>query len=298
MGAASESYHEPNELPILVELPGLYVGSLDSALAVARNPDRFPIRLIISLGCGTEISELEQWSQITGNRLWNRVPALQDMPQEDLWPVLQDALPLVRRAQQEQLGVLCHCVSGQSRSVALVCAFLMQQHAYGLIEARNALERSGVDVCMNHGFVHQLRIWNGGRSRFVREMHGLTCMSLKQTWLDEYAVEWETVQRDAMSGIVSSSCLQCRIPLFRPHRDVLHEDHEGYRLFPISWMPKSFDGSGTRGMLGSLRGRLRCPLCSRKLGTFDLSESRQASFFICKSAVVIRNNPRWRGSCG
>lgn len=290
--AAGGYLREPHA-PILVVPPALYIGSLETALEVARRGVLYPIQVIVSLGCGDAVRALEHWTRQAPGRFWYEAPDLKDTPDQDLWPILGETLPLIQSAQRKRHGVLCHCVSGRSRCLAVVCAYLMHSYGHDFAEAEAILKRSGVELDMNPGFVLQLQRWKGGRTAIAKASHGLTYMGLCRAWSSEYALDWKTVEQEARCGSVCACCRWCRVPLFRLAEDVVREDARTFQLYAISWMQQSTEVPGAAcGVVQSGGGRLRCPGCSRKLGAFRFEPFRDALFLVEKQVVIVRR--QWK----
>lgn len=68
-------------------------------------------------------------------------------------------------------AVLVHCAQGQSRSVAVVIAYLMYKHALTYKQAFYAVKRKITDAEPNPGFVKQLRLFNEMGCKVDKENH-------------------------------------------------------------------------------------------------------------------------------
>src|SRR5438552_2503031 len=102
-------------------LPHLHVGGLE-ALHAAANPAAFDA--VLSIGANAAVSPDVQRVYVE----------LLDSPDANLLDVLPNCLAVLGRSYRDGQVSLAHCAAGQSRSVAVVAAFLMV----------------GADVCLAH----------------------------------------------------------------------------------------------------------------------------------------------------
>ncbi|XP_036410612.1 dual specificity protein phosphatase 12 [Megalops cyprinoides] len=187
-------------------------------------------------------------------------------------------------------AVLVHCHAGQSRSAAVVTAFLMKSCKLTLSDAYARLQQVKPDVKMNDEFLNQLALYESMGCEV-----DITTPMYKQYRLqkitDKYP-ELQGVPRDvfavdpmttcADSGEVVHRCRKCRRTLFRSTSILSHDTGSGpaafahkktvprgptqtqctsYFIEPVQWMEQA--------LLGVLDGQLLCPKCSSKLGSFN-----------------------------
>ncbi|KAL4425354.1 hypothetical protein ABPG75_009370 [Micractinium tetrahymenae] len=79
-----------------------------------------------------------------------------DDPDADLAPHIEAANAFISAARARGAGVLVHCYAGQSRSAALVMAFLMASQGLGMMEAWAATRAARPCAQPNAGFLRQL----------------------------------------------------------------------------------------------------------------------------------------------
>lgn len=79
-----------------------------------------------------------------------------DDPDADLAPHIQAAIAFISAARARGAGVLVHCYAGQSRSAALVIAYLMASRGMSLMEAWAATRAARPCAQPNAGFLRQL----------------------------------------------------------------------------------------------------------------------------------------------
>lgn len=79
-----------------------------------------------------------------------------DDPDADLAPHVEAANAFIAAARARGAGVLVHCYAGQSRSAALVIAFLMASQGMGLMQAWAATRAARPCAQPNAGFLRQL----------------------------------------------------------------------------------------------------------------------------------------------
>lgn len=87
--------------------------------------------------------------------------ALDDDPLEELEPGIEAALPFITQHIQAGERVLVHCKMGQSRSVAVVLAYLMFSLGCGYDRALTLVRRARPTARPNEGFQAELRKLEG-----------------------------------------------------------------------------------------------------------------------------------------
>lgn len=121
-------------------LPGLFVGSAKNA-ADSASLDRNNIRVVVN--ATRDIDNFFEGRK-SGEIRYARVP-IQDTRDGDLGPVqaeLDAAVEAIHEAAQAGAPVLVHCFMGASRSVAVLCAYMIRHRhmafaeAYAMIRAK------------------------------------------------------------------------------------------------------------------------------------------------------------------
>ncbi|XP_045137541.1 dual specificity protein phosphatase MPK-4-like isoform X2 [Portunus trituberculatus] len=228
-----------------------------------------------------------------------------DMHHEDLLSYFEDAFNFIKDGQ-EKGNVLVHCYFGVSRSATLVTCFLMKKYKLSVDEALQRVKFKRRYVGPNSGFLAQLAIYEVMRwtleSRNVQ--YGLyklqvAARSVMTGGTQGLPSRHQNVVHpnpniDADHGPVAYKCRSCRLSLISLHSLVSHCPGEtplwtdpkwsdrmakltlcdkGIFTFPISWM-----GDLTK----SVQGKLHCPKCHAKLGSFSWHEGRQCS---CQATI-------------
>ena len=89
--------------------------------------------------------------------IYRRKPIL-DMPTEDLLAIVKPCCGFIEKGKQEGRGVLVQCVSGISRSVAVVSSYIMAKEKMSYDEAISDIRLRYEEAEPNEGFVKQLRV--------------------------------------------------------------------------------------------------------------------------------------------
>ena len=121
----------------------LWVGSSETVAAYETWPDRRPVR-IINIGC-VEYTQKPDWCE------YHEFP-LADNVKADLASVLPGVFRLLR---DEPKPTLIHCRVGQSRSPAIVIAYLMKYYGFWLEQAVDYL-LARRPIWPNRGFLNAL----------------------------------------------------------------------------------------------------------------------------------------------
>ncbi|KAM9468440.1 dual specificity protein phosphatase 12 [Clarias gariepinus] len=187
-------------------------------------------------------------------------------------------------------SVLVHCHAGQSRSAAIITAYLMKTQKLSVQEAYSKLQHVKPDVKMNEEFLNQLMLYEAMNCQVDTSSVLYKQFRLKK--VTEKYPELQNLPRDVFAVDPAQShsteaiyrCRKCRRTLFR-HSSILthcvgsgaaaftHKRASGgqiagnqnqctsYFIEPVQWMEEA--------LLGVMDGQLLCPKCSSKLGSFN-----------------------------
>ncbi|XP_071493736.1 dual specificity protein phosphatase 12-like [Diadema antillarum] len=237
-----------------------------------------------------------------------KVISIMDQPGEDLLGHLNEAFSFINDGLESGGAVLVHCAMGVSRSSATVIAYIMNKEQCTLDEALLRVKEKHSQTCPNEGFMEQLRLFeamgcqcNPGNSLF--KQHRLAHLAEEiqsKADLPEDLLASDPHTADDGSNDALYRCRKCRRALFRQSSVIAHSQGKGLSSFgwhkqvkqqgqspqvnvtgqggqrdlasssctsvfiePVSWM-ESF-------LLGVNEGKISCPKCSSRLGSFNWS---------------------------
>ena len=192
------------------------------------------------------------------------------------------------------------CAQGVSRSVALVLAYMMQYSIENslrtVIECLDVLRQNYPDACPNQGFMQQLETWYDMKFQYdlshetYRSLCARKTATLVLSQMDEFDMKNLQNPREK-NGSTSYRCRSCRTNLAtsdnimvdvsvgtgkdgfswrKRTKDALHQsctyskDGDVGSIFvePLRWMS---------GITESNQGKLYCPGCSARLGSYNWS---------------------------
>ncbi len=84
---------------------------------------------------------------------------LRDVEYENIIIEFDKLLPIIRNELVNNKSVLCHCISGRSRSASIVVAYLIRYHNMTAEEALKFVKNKRAQVNPNPGYVKQLKIY-------------------------------------------------------------------------------------------------------------------------------------------
>ncbi|XP_070532116.1 dual specificity protein phosphatase 12-like isoform X3 [Ptychodera flava] len=264
--------------------PGLYIGCRADAYDVealkAAN-----ITHILTL-------EYEPLEINSGDFKYNFV-RVSDVPNEDILSHFPECLEFVEEGIRKG-GVLVHCMMGASRSATIVIAYIMQREYGKVDEILSQVKRIRPRVGPNHGFMDQLRLFEAmGCTKDFKE-HPLykqyklaktaKVVLQKQTFDDTFShcLATDPQQSEADQSQMIYKCKMCRRAVFKGSSIIKHTVGKGSRIFksksgksrspaevsctsvfiePVAWMEPV--------LLGKLGGKLMCPKCNARLGSFN-----------------------------
>jgi dual specificity phosphatase 12 len=94
-----------------------------------------------------------------------KLQQLRDRPSEELSVHLPAVYEFIDNARDSGGRVLVHCFKGQSRSAAIVCAYLVDRLGMSLEEALSIVRSARPIAIPNSGFMRQLRALEEAASR-------------------------------------------------------------------------------------------------------------------------------------
>ncbi|XP_067309202.1 dual specificity protein phosphatase 12 isoform X2 [Pseudorasbora parva] len=198
---------------------------------------------------------------------------------------------LSTQSEAKSPAVLVHCHVGQSRSAAVVTAYLMKTQHLSLQDAYSKLQNLKPDVKMNDEFLDQLALYELMDCKVDTTNPLYKQFRLKK--ITEKYPELQNVPKDVFAVDPAQTqnseavyrCRKCRRTLFRHSSILSHcvgggasafshkktrivsptaEDQRqctSYFIEPVQWMEQA--------LLGVMDGQLLCPKCSSKLGSFN-----------------------------
>ena len=130
---------------------GLFIGPQESA--TPSNLLQNAITAVVSVGC----ENIRDSLSLEDNERLNYMcfPHILDTPESIILHIFARTSSFIATQLRQQRSVLVHCVYGQSRSAAVVAAFLVSQ-GHKLSEALTLLKSRRGNVCINPGFLSQV----------------------------------------------------------------------------------------------------------------------------------------------
>ncbi|KAG0054623.1 dual specificity phosphatase 12 [Gryganskiella cystojenkinii] len=246
-----------------------------------------------------------------------KIIAVPDMDETNLIKHFPDTFTFIQQALDKGGKVLVHCMAGASRSVTVVCAYLMKTKGMTADEALETVKKLRHIAGPNDGFVTQLHLYgdiefdvNVDRTeyrRFLianmaaqREMYGyIEDMTLAVDPLKKAQAQAQAQAQVSAPGISQGplKCKKCRRALVGRDSVVTHTPGQGqssfeyrkrdstlhiseaissdiskikpvnttvcqsYFIEPVEWIQELY----------GLEGKISCPKCDSKLGTFNWS---------------------------
>lgn len=190
-----------------------------------------------------------------------------DTPEQDILQHLGACITFITGARESGGKILVYCHAGQSRSVTIIAAYIMQSQGLKAEEALQMIsEKHETDVSDN--FKRQLRVFEQCGNRVDTEHEGY------QSWQIQHRMGAHTAPSStlpAQSGLHTAiRCKKCRFVL-ASEKHIQHHDQKEQNsgpcahLFidPVRWMKEELD-------LGELEGRFTCPgrHCQAKVGSY------------------------------
>lgn len=220
--------------------------------------------------------------------------AVDDTEEEDLLQSFQIGVEYIREGLAAGGVVLVHCIAGVSRSCTMVAAYLMVVDGMSAEEAVASIRLKRRVVQPNDGFLQQLVAWQemGGKldpSHHYSKQKALEAMTQQQLAGDfvekgDLAVPKERSQaqetlyrcRKCRRLVATSANTAPKYQVSQPNGEIPTfsgkrlnskdaESREATQLFvePMQWMEEVFEGK--------INGKLYCPGCQARLGSFSWS---------------------------
>ncbi|XP_050497753.1 dual specificity protein phosphatase MPK-4-like [Diabrotica virgifera virgifera] len=246
----------------------LYLGGL----AAAKNLEvlkKYNITHILTIDiCPLPRTVTEQRNLVT------RFIQLSDQPREDLLSYFDETDLFINEGREKGI-VLVHCYFGVSRSATVVIAHIMKKYQMSYFEAFDMVKAKRKIVFPNPGFVSQLKLYKDmGYQIDNRNMHykiyklSLAAFRVRKVKIlpqeFHYLIQPDPSLEQTEPEPNVYRCKKCRRILAAESNLLLHESNgvvckETYFVEPIAWM----------NVLQENQGKILCPKCSTKLGSFS-----------------------------
>ncbi|XP_074655411.1 dual specificity protein phosphatase 12-like [Tubulanus polymorphus] len=272
---------------------GLYLGNLNAATQTDQLRS-LGVTHILTLDC-------RPLSKIYIKNMAYKYINLLDSEDTDLLRHFNECFEFMDDASKKNGSVLVHCYAGQSRSCTIMIAYLMYRDKESLNEIYKKLQNKRPTIRPNAGFMNQLELFEamGNRIDLTHEGYKLYRLKLWAQSMKEARQETE-LSEDMMASDPNLNqngsetiykCRKCRRPLFRATGIQSHEVGQGDAAFdwrahylkqkpnqaaaaagtsdacnqslfiePVQWMSEA---------IMVLEGKLACPKCHCKLGSFN-----------------------------
>lgn len=274
-----QNYHQAIAIhgPISLDLiePHVYLGNL---MAATDPPTlmKYGITHILTIDTVPLPRYILELKQITPMFI-----QLSDLPKEDLLSHFDETDDFIKHAIKEG-NVLIHCYFGVSRSAAVTLAYIMKKYHYTYKEAHEKVKRNRSIIHPNPGFVAQLKLFyemgfkidrNNMRYKVFRLNMAADKVRkakiLPQDYFDLIKPDPGLAQLQPDPNVYR--CKKCRRVLATEFNLITHKDKtvnvasspictKTYFLEPLSWMSN---------ITQTTQGKLHCPKCKNKLGSFS-----------------------------
>lgn len=135
-------------------LPGLYLGSVD-CMYCAPSFGALNIKGCVSVLNECEVKMIRP--EVKALKIkWLHIP-IDDDPGQALFDFFAKSCKFIEKRLSKGDSVLVHCWAGASRSVTLVCAYLVLVHKYDVDSALKFVKEKRSKALPNIGFLRQLR---------------------------------------------------------------------------------------------------------------------------------------------
>lgn len=203
---------------------------------------------------------------------------LSDLPREDLLSHFEDAITFIKDGVSKG-AVLVHCYFGVSRSATVILAYVMQKYHLTYRQAFEKVKKKRSVVYPNQGFVSQLKLFremgykiDKSHMKFKVFRLGVAADKVRKVKIlpQDYS---DLIKPDPDLACAKPEpnayrCKKCRRILASESNLIPHTSMtEGggicrkiYFLEPIAWM---------ENISNSTNGKLHCPKCQTKLGSFS-----------------------------
>eukprot|EP00041_Stephanoeca_diplocostata_P020713 m.468757 g.468757 ORF g.468757 m.468757 type:complete len:352 (-) comp21647_c1_seq1:164-1219(-) len=277
-------------------IPGVFIGNIDSIGPTTRQNKDTPtvleelnIKYIVSV-C---VEDVELPVSITNHLRIN----VTDEDGSDLLTYFPAANNFITQALANDVGVLVHCVSGISRSATVVMAYVMHAQQLPCPKAFRVVKKKHRPSCPNEGFRRQLKLYEAmGYTLDVENpefrMYRLqNCVENNLGDLGTIPLARMPNREDIAKAQITLQCRKCRY-LFGTDRNLItHDPGKGQLAFswhrregntvaddteslcsslfiePMEWMTELVEAGG-------LQGKLCCPKCKSRWGTYNWSGSQ------------------------
>lgn len=236
----------------------------------------------------------------TGDFTYKFVYAL-DMEIHNLLHNLEECLEFMQKGMEEG-SVLVHCAAGASRSATVVIAYIMRTRHLSLEEALQFVRERRPIVGPNDGFMEQLELYekmgcrvDSSNEEFRRYTLSNVAFGIKIGFQQPCELPTDFYHSEKKPSSPKDTVYKCRIcrqPLFRSSALMAHKKGKGSAAFdwrskiPANQREASPEGDQTkegeecyeslfiepvewmRGHVETSEGKLACPKCQSKLGSF------------------------------
>lgn len=269
----------------------LYLGSYD-AVTKLELLSELDITHILTVGSGMENCELPP--EITRKQI-----LVFDEPDQNLLQYFNETSDFIKECLENGGRVLVHCMAGISRSATVVCAYLMKSCKLTAQEALAKISTARSIIDPNPGFREQLDLYeqigydvdvkNELYRRFLITRMAEDFLSSGHSKDMILGIDPEQMMSKdvpAPPSVLKIRCKRCRRALIYPENVIEHDSGKGQAAFnyrkrdhafprnnhqeetcssyfiePMSWIEGIEDGS--------LEGKIDCPKCHTKLGSYS-----------------------------
>eukprot|EP00834_Sanchytrium_tribonematis_P007154 NODE_608_length_5442_cov_0.955830.p5 type:complete len:251 gc:universal NODE_608_length_5442_cov_0.955830:4628-5380(+) len=167
---------------------------------------------------------------------------------------------------RQHKSILYKCQAGMSRSCAFLVAYFIGEKIYNLCEALKECKRIRPEMSINKGFIYQLQlyekmggvidIWNPE----YRKFKAWSNLKMRETGTDfENDFNEDPEVLDVLPPLPLIRCKNCRRKLAMYFSENDHQNCDGtISIEPLKWMD----------IAQKLQGKLNCPRCKSKVGSF------------------------------
>ncbi|CAF0715889.1 unnamed protein product [Brachionus calyciflorus] len=308
------SHLHKSDLNLIV--PYLYLGSLEAAKNVD-NLKKLDITHILTL-------MEDPLDEKIRNSFTYKFKRLTDLPSSNILDILEECIEFIENAIDNSQNILVHCQVGMSRSASIVIAYLMNKDRKPMNEILEFVKQSRF-VFPNMGFRKQLEYLETCNYEIRKNSISYRTYKLEKMAeiiqmggrFDQSFLDTGNEESNDSENLSCYKCKKCRFKLFNIRQIVWHTEEienpnlnikHKFEFYAKSNMSGSSSGvvcnqeiyieplSWFQDRLSDISGKINCPKCDAKLGSFDWSGAKCAcgswvtpAFHISKSKIDFYN---------